>query len=409
MFISRQQKLVFFVYFVIFLCYSIVSFALTDPNLVYLKSPVFWNFQQYMWQIPKTTVTTYYFLLVIAMFSCYYFLYRAARESKFHFHQVLICFVCVISPLLVSNNALSHDVFNYIFNARMVVKYQVNPHARVAIDFMYDPWTRFMHNVHTTAPYFYGWTLISLLPYVMGFEKFLFTWILFRLFSVIGLIACFFFVWQIMKKRGESHFSDLVLLIFNPLLIIELVSNSHNDGWLIWPALGSLWLVMPNERTSWWKIGISIALLAFSVSTKYATILLLPIWVFLLFQQLSKSNIIKFKDVIFKSIEHSIFDIAALLLFLPLFSARAQQFNPWYLSWSLMFYPLIKNNILKKTVLFFSITGLLRYLPWMYNGAFEYSPEILWQQKLILWAPVVVGILAYVSYSKILRPLTNKG
>jgi hypothetical protein len=276
------------------------------------------------------------------------------------------------------------------------------------MDFLYDPWTRFMHNIHTTAPYFYGWTAISLIPYVFGLNKFLLTWLLFRLWSVLGLIASFFFVWQIMKKQGKKDFSDFVLLMFNPLLFIELVSNSHNDGWMMWPALASLWFILPNNKLRFSNVFASILLLLFSLSTKYVTVVLIPVWLFLLFQSVTKTNVFKLKDVLFASIEAYVFDISALLLFLPLLSSRSQLFNPWYLSWSIMFFPLLKSSFLKKCLLIFSVTGLLRYIPWMYAGAFEYTSEIIWQQKVILWSPVIFFAIWYISYNKILRPLTHR-
>ena len=53
----------------------------------------------------------------------------------------------------------------------MVVDHSANPHISTAWDFVSDPWTRFVQNAHSPAPYGYGWTGLSVGPYLLGFKR----------------------------------------------------------------------------------------------------------------------------------------------------------------------------------------------------------------------------------------------
>lgn len=393
-------------FFVTNLIYAVWSFALTDPNLVFTSWHPFWAFQQFMWQVPKENITVIFVVLCSVMFGCSIWLSSLAEKLYFGFKKWLMIFLVVSAPLIFSNNALSHDVFNYIFNARMVVKYQMNPHVQVAQHFFYDPWIRFMHNIHTPAPYFYGWTALSIMPYVLGLEKFVLTWILFRLWSEFGLVLAFVAVIRLMKKRGLIDLKLFVLMLFSPLLMIEIVSNSHNDAWMMWPAIASLFLVTrksKDEKLRLVTIVGSFALLAVSMSTKYATALLLPVWVYLVFQKQFRPIVAHLKRHALEKVSLNIFDVAAGLMFLPLLTDRAQQFHPWYLSWCLFFLPVMKNKFLRMCLLVLSVSSLLRYVPWMWNGAFEYTPKILMNEKLVTWVPLIVFVVIW-----LLREITKK-
>ena len=91
--------------------------------------------------------------------------------------------------------------------------------------------------------------------------------------------------------------------------------------------------------------------------------------------------------------------LASVLMFLPLFIERSQQFHPWYLLWPLAWIPLIKNNVWKLIIILFSITSLLRYIPWLYMN--DYTQQVILQQKIITWsAPVIALILILINRIK---------
>ena len=91
---------------------------------------------------------------------------------------------------------------------------------------------------------------------------------------------------------------------------------------------------------------------------------------------------------------------ASFLLFLPLLTARSQQFHPWYLLWPFVWIPFIKNAFWRALLIAFSFSSMLRYLPWLYNGG--YDGGVLSQQKSITWgvALLLLVLMYAIHYSK---------
>ncbi len=373
----NQLKFAFLCYFVVLIFYTVFSFSLTDPNLVLLSWGPYWNFQQFMWHTffeNHVLLSWTYAALITALFGAYAWIIKASSNSTLLMNWKLAgCYFLLLLPLFFSYNALSYDVFNYIFNAKMVLIYHANPYVQVALDFAQDPWVRFMHNTHTTAPYGYGWTLFSLLPFELGFGKFVPTWLMFRFFSVLSIFLLY--VCISFAKKKEFLVREFVILFLNPLFVLEVVSNAHNDLWMMVPALYAVAMVFDHKKGSLKKCLIATALMIFSISMKFASLLLLPL--------------------IGASFHHKVKqywpEIAALLMFVLLLTNRSQQFHPWYLTWVLVWFPFIKNKLLKQSILVLSVSSLFRYVPWMWNGYF--SDQIILQQKMITWIPLVLFLI----------------
>jgi hypothetical protein len=399
--LSTSVKFSLAIYFLCFLFYSIFSFSLTDPNLVLITWPPYWQFQQWMWQTfflnaPLLSIT--YVVLISCLVTSYLFILwqffhlpeNFWKNVNQHKLSALLCYLLLISPLLLSYNALSHDVFNYIFNAKMVLVYHVNPHQQVALSFPSDNLLRFMHNTHTPAPYGYGWTLISLLPYILGLGKFSLTWMMFRMYSLTSILllagATWYTLQRLFPKRRDQFLGPAVAVVFlNPLFLIEVISNFHNDLWMMASAIFALGLVASpsRERSRFFKILLSGLFLAFSISTKLATVLLVPIWAYLIF-----ANQPLFTHLKLRLKNWPLW--ALMLLFLPLLTDRSQQFLPWYLTWLLVWLPFVPSKTVRTGVIILSISSLFRYLPWLWNG--QFSDLIILQQKMITWVPFIIWI-----------------
>lgn len=388
--------------------YAVFSYALTDPNLILSSWKPYWQFQQWIWQNVfhnRPLLTSVYSALIVGWWWVYQrglFFSKKNPPQKLVWREMLVAACFAFSPLLVSYNALSHDVFNYIFNAKMVLLYQANPHVQTALDFARDDWTRFMHNTHTPAPYGYGWTALSLVPYALGMGKFLITWLSFRAFSLLslGLLA-----WTYLKTRPHFSRADFWLVFANPLLIIEVISNQHNDVFMMAPAVmafGLLWK-HAETRAPWKSAALSLGLLIVSISIKLATAVLLPLWTLILLRPHLSRSFSRFSKYL--STENGAL-LASLLLFVPLFTLRSQQFLPWYLIWSLVWLPFIRQEWWRKWVLAFSLSALFRYAPWLWAG--EFSPEVLVQQKWVVWGGGALVWLVWWGWSSRSRTRYNK-
>lgn len=364
-------------YFLLFTVFAVFSFVLTDPNLILSKADWFISFQTYLWKnfLPLQNFrTVFFFVLIVLIFINYLLILKNWSNLKINSRQSFWQFLIIISvPLIFSYNALSHDLFNYIFNAKMVVEFEANPHIKTALDFADEPMLRFMNNVHTPAPYGYGWTALSLLPYLAGFGKFFSTFIVFKLFALLSLILTLLIAEKFFKKE---NYYKIAIFFLNPLVLIEILSSAHNDLWMLAPALLATYLASNFDKNKLLKFISIIFLMAVSISIKFATLVLLPFLIYLML----KEKIGRWKYT---------FDLMSLALFLPLLTDRSRQFLPWYLLWSFVFAPIMKSNFLRNLLIIFSLSSLLRYLPWFYyvpwmSFHLDTSSEIIWQ-KAITW------------------------
>lgn len=405
---QKNNRWLIIIYGLILAVYAWWTWILTAPNLILSHWQPYWQWQTWMWSTfysQRNLITGLFLLLVVALFAL--FLLIVKKERFLSLKNFALAWVIVITPLLFSFNALSFDVFNYLFNAKMVAVYQANPHQKVALDFSFDPWTRFMHNTHTAAPYGYGWTAISLLPYYLGMEKFTPAWMLSRIFNLLVMVAFLLLVIALQKKVTEkNNWQKIALFFFNPLVLIELISNMHNDLWMMLPALGAIYCLYqtPKDKikNAWPKISrilASILLLCLSFSIKFATAALMPVFLFLFFDFFKKE-----KSSWWIKIKPFIFDLAAILMFLPLLTVRSQFFHPWYLLWSLAFMPFIKTKVVRFSLLVLSFSSLLRYIPVLLANGFE-TYTLLYQQiitfvPLLLYLSFYLGRFLYVQIKK---------
>jgi hypothetical protein len=277
------------------------------------------------------------------------------------------------------------------------------------LDYGYDDWTRFMHNTHTPAPYGYGWSLLSLVPYSLGFGKLLSTWLSFKAFSWLSYFLLAVLTWHNSTKNQRWL---VWLTLLNPLLLIEVVGNSHNDLWMLVPALASLLLVL-NKLTSF-KVVASLALLAVSISIKLASVAVAPIWLVLVAGPLVLDKV-KPKSLLARALNFAQEQwawLASVALFLPLMTERSKYFLPWYITWALVWLPFFTVPKLKPLaqlqrlwqclLIGFSISSLYRYLPFLSQG--NYDGQVVPHQIAITWIGGVVGTIILFLALNIAKP-----
>lgn len=407
---------VFFAFFSF--VYSVLSYGFVAPSLVLSSNPQYWGFQEYAWQLVRTYQGLLPFIfgvVFIGLFLAYATLFyqlkkKNTKTSSFTKHP-LRWYMLILGILFISYNAFSYDVFNYIFNGRMLIEYGANPHVQVALDFPDDPWTRFMHNTHTPAPYGYGWTALSTLPVFLGMGKFLPTLLFMRALMIGSVLFLYYSLSHFSKtmQGRELTATEFVLVFYNPLLLLEVVSNYHNDLWMMAPAVLALSLFvrgLKKQKQSAWSLVLAWALLTASISIKLVTVVLIPFAVLftsVYFLQRRK-NIFSILGMALQKYSGSLSTVLIVLvvclLFIPLITIRSQQFLSWYLLWSFVFVPFVHIRAVRNTLIVFSATAVFRYLP-LIGTAFAYTPEVHLQQRLILWVlPVLYCLSTLTRQSK---------
>lgn len=395
------KKKIFFswlAFWILLWAYAYWSWIPTAPNTFLFNQSLFVDWQMFLWSGLTTNhflITSTYTIIIIGLFIAFYSFYQAIKKAQLQWSgRFFISLLLITSlPLLLSFNVLSFDVFNYAFNAKAVWLYGANPHIQVAQDFPDDPWLKFMHNVHTGAPYGYLWTLISLGFYLLASGKLAVMWIFFRFGNLLILLSIYYLLLTLAKKiKRPLNTHQLVALFFNPLVLLELIANHHNDWWMMSLSLLALTFVF-SKQCFLVKVLTSLLAMITSISIKFATIVLLP----LLIWQWGRDFFANKLRILAKIINANFFTFCSLLLFVPLLTARSQYFHPWYLTWSLVFYPLIEQRSWRVFLILISFTSLLRYLPFLH--IMGYGTETLWQQQLITWClPLLYLLLILFKY-----------
>ena len=103
-----------------------------------------------------------YSVIVISMFTFYILFLKLARVNLINKKQLWILILITTAILTFSYNAFSYDLFNYIFDAKIVTFYQQNPYIHKALDYLGDPMLSFMHWTHRYYPYGPIWLALTI-------------------------------------------------------------------------------------------------------------------------------------------------------------------------------------------------------------------------------------------------------
>ena len=245
-------------YLITLLVLGIYSYSQIDLNLTLLQTPWFLNFQNQMIQLGyfnRQLSTTIFLVITFFFFLSYIFFLLWAERLTIKNMAVLVGSVAILG--LVSYPAFSHDIFNYIFDARILVYHHANPYTSTALMFPQDSWTRFMNWTHRTYPYGPVFLPISVLVYILGLNKFILTLFWFKALMVAAYVGSSYLIYKMAGKKG------LVLFALNPLIIYEGIVAGHMDVVMLFLALAAVYY---KSRILW----------LLSAGVKYVTILLWP-------------------------------------------------------------------------------------------------------------------------------------
>src|SRR3990167_980771 len=203
---------------------TIYSYTQVDLNLTLSSNPVYQSIQNQLIQLgyfnrPLSTVI--FFLLVLSCTFLYFLVLKLRRN--FTAKQLWTLLFALCSLLFISYPALAHDIFNYMFDARIVVKYGQNPYFTTPLNFPNDDWIRFMRWTHVGSVYPPGWLITTIPFYLLGFGKFTLTLLSFKLLGLISFLAS---GWLMFKIAGRKAW---ILWSFNPMILIESLSSVHNE------------------------------------------------------------------------------------------------------------------------------------------------------------------------------------
>lgn len=342
--------MIIFFYSFFLLSLSLYSYVLVDPNLTLFNHSWWTYFRNFVVLIGyhrrDFSWLIYLTLLIILSFFHFYFIKNYRKVNLWRL-SLLIGLITIFSyPFL------SHDFFNYMFDARILTVYGKNPYFFKALDFPDDPWVRFMHWTHRTYPYGPIFLLITIIPSVLSFGKFFLSFFLFKFTWFIFYFLTVIFLKKIDKKDG-------LIFATHPLVIIEGLINNHNDLIALSLAVIGIYLLVKNKNFT------SRLFFIFSAGIKYLT---LP----LIFLPRLSSNHRRLNLIFGFSI--------LFILYLSFFG----EIQPWYFLIFFAFLPYFKNLISRFSLFFFGL--LLSYYPYIRFGGWDSLEKLTIKHWIIVIA-----------------------
>jgi len=350
-------------YGIFLLGFTLFTYLFVDLNLIYMES-FYTGFANH-----NRELVSIIYVVFISVFFLFYFFFLRNINQKILMNLIIlsVAFLFLSYPAI-----LSYDIFNYIFTAKILVWYQENPFIVMPIEFLGDPYLSFTHAANKVALYGPSWIGMTILPYLLGFNNFILTLFNFKLFVVVFYFGIIYLIYKFTKNIGNVAYFAL-----SPLVLIETFVSGHNDVSMMFLALLSIYLLKKD------KIILALFFLFASVLIKYATIFLLPIFIYYLFLKFKKRKIDWEKIYIFSSL---------LMFVVFILSPIREEIYPWYGIWFLTFIAITNNMKLKILGFVLSFGLLLRYVPYMYLGThFGITPAL---KILVTYIPII-GFLLY--------------
>lgn len=377
---SNLEKLLLIATVSIYTIISVFSYAYVDLNLTLSTNSLslaFIGSMQKLGYYQRPLASAVYIFLISLAFGLYCINLYLAKKNKISKNYVVKAIIISSLILIFAYPFLSSDIFNYVFDAKIITHYHLNPYTHKALDFPNDDWTRFMRWTHRYSPYGPIWLLISVIPSTLGLGKFVLNLFLFKLMMAAFNLLNVYLIYNIAQKvKNLNSLVPIVFYALSPLVLIEGIANGHNDVLVATSILLSIYLLQNKSNAK------SIITILIGTLIKYVPILMAPSFIFRKIEK--KENFDRFIFTNFIIISLFTFVISTLQLNLPFFSSSTQtQFQPWYLFWIIPLIALLPKPYLIIPAIVISFGALLRYLPYLLYGDWSHEGTIFFMQSAI--------------------------
>lgn len=376
---------------------AVFSYAYVDLNLTLAQNRFALSFISALQQLGyfhRPEATLIYICAIIFAFSFFILNLFLFSKSKISLHYLKVATLTNTLILIFAYPFLSSDLFNYMFDAKIITTYHLNPYDYRPLDFPADPWIRFMRWTHRYSPYGPVWLAASIVPSILGFGKFTITLFLFKIFIASFHLFNSYLIYKILKKiKPKILLLGTGFYALNPLFLIEGVANAHNDVILATSLIIPVYFIVAKKRL------YAFPALFLGALLKYISVLIIPWLISHVFLKYPKN----LQSVIYlnlATLAAFTFIFSTLRITVPFVSSGATQtqFQPWYLFWTLPLLSLVPNLYLIAIGTSVSIGAVFRYLPFLYYGDWSH-PGTISYLKIITIISFVVA-LAFITLSR---------
>lgn len=388
---SRLEKILLSINLTIYAFLFVFSYSYVDLNLTLSQNPVILRFVSQVQQLGyynRPVATLVYLAFIIFAFSFFIFHLWLFYRSKIGWTYLKIATCANTLVLVFAYPFLSSDLFNYIFDAKIIVHYHASPYTHRPLDFAGDEWLRFMRWVHRYSPYGPLWLAASMIPAILGFGKFTLNFLAFKIFIASFHLINSYLIFKILRKIGNKNIlSGTAFYALNPLFLIEGVANAHNDIVLATFLILIIYLWVNGQKAR------SIIALILGTLIKYIPILNLP-WLILATLEKKKVNYEKIILLSLASMTILTFIFSTFPIRIPFVSGGSTQvqFQPWYLFWTIPYIALVPIWPLMVLGISISLGASLRYLPFLFYGDWSHPHTIIFMQTVTI-LPLVLGLI----------------
>ncbi len=177
------------------------------------------------------------------------------------------------------------DLFDNIMHGRIISVYHANPFKDVAAQFNSDPFYPYTAWRSSVSAYGPVWEMLAGFVTRLAGNSIIANVLAFKLMLGGFLAAGVALVVMILRRlTPERALAGLVLLVWNPIVLVETIGNGHNDlAMMMWVLLAA-WLLLQR------RYSLSALALLVGALIKYIPLLLLPMVLAIALRDLSNQR-----------------------------------------------------------------------------------------------------------------------
>lgn len=257
-----------------------VTLIMSFPSIVYLiRNKTVLNFQEwftFFLKIPASYLETFTgamcFGIILILLFYYYFKIIKNSNKEFKTIKSIIIYVLIISCIFgIMLPFTTSDIFYYIGTGWIDSNYGENPYYTSVYDVrLENPNDQILQRtgVWEKQIVVYGplWAFTCKILSFLSFGNVTASLYIFKLASIIIHILNTILVFKITNKNKFA-----ILYGLNPFILFEMITNVHNDIYLIFFILISLYFLLKKKN-----IVLTIIFMALATCIKYVSVLLIP-------------------------------------------------------------------------------------------------------------------------------------
>lgn len=221
-------------------------------------------------------------VLVAFYLSAYWMMRRAASSDEGLSERAaqLIVIFPILALLILAHlyPITSLDSINQAVQIRVLTVHQANPLLTPAGHFSGDPFTTYDDAQNLPSPYGPLAIILSAGPALLAGNNLLALSLLEKMMPILFVLGCLRLVWLIASKIApHRRWQALLLLGWNPLLLIETAGNGHNDSIMLFFVLLAFYFLIAGPR--WLSLpALALGALVNSLALIFLPLLIVALW-----------------------------------------------------------------------------------------------------------------------------------